>query len=279
MSGARLTPGFPLSPDSHAVLVEGLIQLLAEPWESARTGLLAPDVLLDFTTQYVANTLREHGQRWTPDQLVIECIQQMRGEEWRTIRGVAQRPLRGSPLSARLFMGLVCQALRRGNRPPLGQLRSVAMVLRSHGASALRLGNALAPPFDQAISHRRLRRVPLAVEDVWVGRVAREMLARHVQRSGLRGEQPMRTRWRLGLVAAVLAHRGAAQMAGARGETEIRRACLEDALARCEHGLLETGRLEEALRSNPLIRDTADRYLVQRSAAASLLSLLGPASL
>jgi len=279
MSGARLTPDFPLSPESHAALVEGLIQMLAEPWESARSGLLAPDVLLDFTGQYVVNTLREHGQRWTPDHLVIECVQQMRKEQWRTIRAVAQRPLRGSPLSARLFAGLVCQALRRGDRPPRGQLRSVAMVMKSHVASALRLGNALAPPFDQPMSHRRLRRMPLVVEDVWVGRVTREMLARHVQHSGLRGERPMRIQWRLGLISAVLARRGAVQVAGSRGEEEIRRGCLEEALARCEHGLLENGRLQEALGRNPLIRDTAERYLAQRSAAASLLSLLDPKSL
>ena len=130
------------------------------------------------------------------------------------------------------------------------------------------------------MGHRQVRRVPLAIEDAWVGRVAREMLARHVERSGLRGgPSSMRTQWRLGLVAVALARRGAAQLARARGESEIRRACLEEALARVEHGLLEGGQLEEALARNPLIRDTAERYLTQRSAAASLLSVSASPSL
>jgi hypothetical protein len=267
---ALLIPDLPIGPASTDALTGALVELLAEDGPRTGSALVAPDVALDLCAQYIVNT-RRGSDRWDVDDLVAEYLRQMRAENWETVRTVAARPRRGSPLVRRLFLGVVDAAARRRERPPLGQFRAALLVMGVYARGLLRLGPAAVYPLELSITHRDLSRARFHDIDAWFRAQSCAALRRHLEAGGLSHGPNHLHGWRLALVAVALARSGAAALARARGQEEVDRTNVEEAVTGVEAKLLADGRLWALLRRTSLVRDITERFVSRRAAVPSLL--------
>ncbi|MBN1477480.1 hypothetical protein JXA47_12060 [Candidatus Sumerlaeota bacterium] len=268
--GAALRGDLEISEESAQLLGQAIASLLREPWEGVTASLAAPDVLLDLCAQYITNTRRVHDT-WGIDELVSEYLCQMSGESWKTVRHVAARPRRGSPLAMRLYLSLFRAAARQRRGVGLGQMRASLLVIGAYLRGLAGLGSQSIYPLTMPLSRRERRRLQVDPEDPWGGRVTRLMLARHVESGGLLHAPNLVLGWRLALLAVAIARRGASALARARGEDQVTRSCLEQALEMVRDDLLSEGRVWKMLSSTSLIRDITERFLSRRSVVATLL--------
>jgi hypothetical protein len=260
-----------VSEESAQLLGQAIASLLAEPWNSVTASLAAPDVLLDLCAQYITNTRRIHDT-WGVDELVAEYLRQMSREGWNTVRHVAARPRRGSPLAMRLYLSLFNAAARQRHRSGLGQMRALILVIGAYLRGLVGLAPQAIYPLTMPLSRRERRRLRGDPEDPWGGRVTRATLARHTESGGLLHAPDLIIGWRLALLTVAIARRGASALARARGEDQVTRSCLEQALEMVRDDLLTEGRVWEMLSGTSLIRDITERFLSRRSVVATLLS-------
>jgi hypothetical protein len=267
-----LIPGLAISEENTEALRAAILALLADEWQRPSAGLVAPDLVLDFCAQYILNS-RRRNPSWGPETLVEEYLRQMQGENWATVRRVAEKPRRGSATTKRLFLALVGAAARRRDRPPMGTAKAMALVLFTYARALVHLGDAGLHPLPLPLRHGDLRRIRLDPEDEWGCRVTRAALRRHVEAGGLAQGPSMLHAWRVALVAVAVARRGAVALARARREDEVTRGSLEQALGAVEEHLLRDGQLWALLEKTPLVRNIALRFLDRRACVATLLRI------
>lgn len=266
---------FAITEASVEALEAALTDVVKLHWPSIPALLRAPDIALDFCSQYVVNT-RKKFDKWSEDELVAEYIRQMTGDKWKPVRLLAERPFRGSELTQRLILGVADQALRRADAPRMGQMRAHLVVLRTYFAAALKLTSGTQRPFDLHASHRKIASVQFPADRQELVATTRNLIVNHLKSGGLRQGETLVLGWRITLMAMAIAWRGACGIALARGENAVDLDTWRQALETVESGLLRDGQLAKALTHTSLIDDIATRFLMRRSATATLIPQVVP---